>query len=370
MKKLLYITDQQEYRDNGAIVAIFNNYLKKYLDVNVVYFTKFKNSFQVKDGNFIVPQKYKKDICKYLDSKDVNLSSYDYIFVRNMYDLLKQVLLYKNRYNYKVGFRVSTPQTTQVYEVSKLQKNDNFLSKLKHSFGNYRCRSLINRCDIFLPNSNTMKKIFYPHVNIKVLPLRPGLDPNRIQTFVHTSEEDVTFIYVGTIDVINCFEGILAAFSKLKAKNWYLCISTQNPEFIRELLLDFPDISKRITIQSAIDLNELMEQIHSCDIGIALFPKLPIHQSTIPAKVVEYYTCSVPALINDNEKNRSVFDDGKNAFLTEFEVDKIAKKLEELMKLSINDISKIGKAGQKKLLGLDRNYETMAKVLYETLEEL
>ncbi len=82
-KKLLYITDQQEYTDHGTIGPLFNGYLREYLDVNIVYFTKFKNSFQTKGTDYVVPSQYKKQISCYMDSKGVDLSSYDYVFIRN-----------------------------------------------------------------------------------------------------------------------------------------------------------------------------------------------------------------------------------------------------------------------------------------------
>jgi glycosyltransferase involved in cell wall biosynthesis len=370
MKKLLYITNQQEYDDHGAIDAVFGGYLRIYLKVNIVYFTKFKHSFQKKGEDFVVPEGHKKDICNYLEEKGVDLLSYNYVFVRNMYDILKQVQKEKKKYNYKVGFRVSKPHTTQVYEVKKLQNDDTVLSRLSYRFGNFRTSRLINKCDIFLPNSNTMKKIFYPNVKTKTLALRPGLDPARVQPYLHTTGDDVTFVYVGTIDVINRFEFILEAFCSLKTKNWQLHIITKNPSFIREMLDSYPDVSKKVTIKHAINQNILMEEIHLCDIGIALFPQLPIHQSTIPAKVIEYYTCAIPTLINNNKKNKSVFDDGENAFFCDFTRESIVKKLEVLMDYSPKELAKVGENGQRKLLGLHRNYEIMAKNLYKTLEEL
>lgn len=370
MKKLLYITDQQEYAENGAIIAVFHHYLKKYLDVNVVYFTKFKHSFQKKGDDFVVPLQYRKDLFSYLERQGIAMGEYDYILVRNMYDLLRQVLRHRSKYGYKVGFRVSIPQTTQVYEVEKLRQKNPLYAKMRHRLHNYLRRRLINQCDIFLPNSKTMREIFYPHVTTEVYPLRPGLDPARVEPYLHTTGEDVTFIYAGTIDAINRFEVILEAFAKLEATNWQLHISTRNPDFIRALLEKFPQIAPKVTLQSALSLEELMEQIRVCDIGIALFPQIPIHESTIPAKVMEYYTCCMPALINDNAKNRTLFKDGENAFLTDFDVEKISEKLAQLISTPPEKLAKVGEAGQKRILGMARNYETMSKNLYERLEAL
>ena len=60
MQKLLYITDQDEYVDHSFIAPLFEVYLKKYLNVDIVYFTEFKSDFGIKDSHhFIVPSRYK-----------------------------------------------------------------------------------------------------------------------------------------------------------------------------------------------------------------------------------------------------------------------------------------------------------------------
>jgi len=96
-----------------------------------MYFTRFKNSFQKKQSDFVVPQKYQKELCTYLEGKDVDMLSYDFVLVRNMYDVLKQVLAHRDDYHYKVGFRVSVPRTTQIFEEEKLTNKAGFLSKIK-----------------------------------------------------------------------------------------------------------------------------------------------------------------------------------------------------------------------------------------------
>ena len=94
MKKLLYITDQQEYSEHGTIGPLFYGHLTKYVEVHMVYFTKFKHSFQTKGMDYVVPDQYKKGICDYLESKGVELGSFDFVFVRNMEFVLKDVLVF------------------------------------------------------------------------------------------------------------------------------------------------------------------------------------------------------------------------------------------------------------------------------------
>jgi len=370
MKKLLYITDQQEYTDHGTIGPLFHGYLKEHMDVNLVYFTKYKHSFQQKGDDFIVPEQYKKEICVYLMSKDVDLLSYDFVFVRNMYDVLKTVLDNRADYGYKVGFRVSVPRTTQMHNLAEIDNKVGFLSEFKRKIGNYKTNKLINQCDLFMPNSTKAKKTFYSEVNVETYPLRPGLDPARIQPYLHTSGDDVTFIYVGTVDKIQRFEVILDALSNLKAPNWRLRISTFNPDFVYNLLSEYPQISERIEVLYADGMDKLMQQIHECDIGIALLPELSSYSSSVAAKVMDYYTCGMPALLTDNERNHFLFDEGETGFFSAYETEAITKKLEELMTLSLDEIAKVGEAGQQKLLSMERNYEVAAKGLFEKLGSL
>ena len=370
MKKLLYVTDQQEYTDHGAIGPLFHGFLKHHMDVNIIYFTRYKDSFQVKGDDFVVPEKFQPELFCYLEAKGIDIGQYDFVFVRNMFDILKQVLDAKAQYRYKVGFRVSVPRTTQVYEAEKLQNSGGIFSEIKKGLSNYKTSKLINQCDLFMPMSLRMKDLFYPDVTAKIHILPPGLDPKRIHSYKHTTGDDITFIYIGTVDRLQQFDVILKALQQIEADNWRLHISTFNPDYVRQLLLEVPDIADKIKLMHATNLDELMDQIHDCDVGIGLLPNLNLHAAVLPAKVLDYYTCSMPTLITDNPKNREIFDDGENAFFCDYNVKSIADKLEAVMELSLDEIAAIGEAGQKKLLQLERNYEIMARGLYETLEKL
>lgn len=369
-RRLLYITDQQEYTDHGTIAPLFNGYLKEYLDVYIVYFTKFKNSFQVKGTDYIVPVRYKKDICSYLESKGVDLSSYDLLFVRNMYDVLKLVLEQREISGYKVGFRVSVPQTSAAYEASRSKKGATLYEEVHKRINEYNTTKLINQCDLFLPTSRKMKEHFYLNSTSRCHALPPGLDPVRIQDHQHVSFDEIHFIYVGSIDSLREFDVILDAFTQLSSKRWKLTISTFDPRYINALLLKYPEVSEQIEIVHAVNLDELMQQVQNADIAIALMPDIPLHSTNIPAKVMDYYTCSVPTLMTDNATNRSTFKDGENAYLCDFELETIRDRLQLFLDYSREELERVGKAGQQKLLGMDRNYEKMAQRLYEAVESL
>lgn len=365
-KKLLYITDQQEYTDHGTIGPLFNGYLKEYFDVYIVYFTKYKNSFQAKGTDYVVPQQYKKEICQYLDVKGVKLSSFDFIFVRNMLDILSDVLENRQKYGYKVGFRVSFPKTEEAYETSKVNNSSTILGRLNTYYQRYNKTKLLAECDIFMPTSKDMEETFYAHSGVKSFPLPSGLDPARITPHRKSDGDEKHFIYVGTLDSLRQFEQVLIAFTKVNSDNWHLNISTKNHQFAKTIMGRYASIKDQVSIIKADNLNELMAQIDDCDVGIALLPDIPIYSTAIPAKVMDYYTCAIPTLLTDNLKNRTLFTD-EDAKFCKFEVDSIIKKLEEIIDMSEDEIAKMGHKGQDKLLSHKRNYKIMAKELYKEL---
>ncbi len=368
-KRLLYITDQEEYTDHGTIGPLFNGYLKDHCDVYVVYFTKYKNSFQSKGTDYVVPQQYKKEICRYMDVKGVDFASFDFVFVRNMLDVLSDVLKHREKYGYKVGYRVSFPKTEEAYEARKASNSGSIFGAVSAYFQKQNLKRLLSQCDLFMPTSASMEKMFYADSGVKSFPLPAGLDPARITPHRKSDGDERHFIYVGTLESLRQFEQVLTAFTRLKYKKWHLNISTFNPDFARVVMGRYPAISDKVTIRHAENLNILMREIDDCDVGIAVLPDIPIYSTSVPAKIMDYYTCAIPALITDNRKNRMLFSD-EDALFCKFNVDDIVKKLEQIIDMSEEEIADMGHKGQEKLLSENRNYEIMAKELYGVLESL
>ncbi len=302
-------------------------------------------------------------------SKDVDLFSFDYILVRNMLDVLSDVLKNRKLYNYKVGFRASFPKTEEAYEASKAENRTNIFGLFGSFYNRYNKKRLLSQCDIFLPTSKEMEETFFKDIGVRSHSLPAGLDPTRITPHRQSDGEKRHFIYVGTLDSLRQFEKVLTAFTQLKSDKWHLNISTLNTQFAKSVMGRYPNIDNNVTIISANNLNELIKQVDDCDVGISLLPDIPIYSTTIPAKVMDYYTCAIPAMLTDNSTNRSLFDD-KDALFCQFNEKDIALKIDEIIDMSQDEIASMGQRGQKKLLSHKRNYEIMAKKLYEELESL
>jgi len=369
MRKLLYITDQEEYSENGTISTLFDIYLKQHWDIEIVYITKYKHSFSKKGNHFIVPSSKQKDIIEYLEAKDVDISTYSFIFVRNKRTILQNVLQNKDNYSYKVAYRVSYPikhhklEYLNTFFPYSLIKAYQYKNKIKHR------DELVNQCDLFLPSSVEAKNAFYSTIFTESFPIFTGLDPDLLNEHVVSSSDITKFIYIGSIDPIRQFDVILDSFSNLKDSNWHLTISTTKKAFINKLMNTYPQIRNNITITSAMSIKDLREQINQNDIGIALLPRNDFYDTVVADKVIDYYSCSIPALLTSNEKNRSVFDQNE-AFFSNFNVNAISNKIQELMDSPSQQDAIVGNNGQKKLLKVKRNYKILASSLANKLDEI
>lgn len=369
MKKLLYITDQQEYSEHGTIGALFHGYLKQYMQVNVVYFTKYKHSFQIKGDDFVVPEHRNGDIIDYLLKKEIDIAAYDYIFVRNIAHILETVLKYRSKFHYKVGFRASFPKSSEAYERAKLE-GAGWLRTLQIKYGNWRKDHLLNQVDIFMPTSTQMQKVFYPDVTCKVYPLLTALNPATMSIREARHDGVRRFIYVGSLDPLREFEVVLDAFNAIKELPWSLSVSVYNPKTIRELLKLYPKIRERVSIYDADELSAIKAQVCACDVGLGMLPVRELYNNALSAKVVDYYACGVPALLSDNAKNRSIFDEGSEALFSPFESEAIAQRLKTLIATDEEQLIEMGRKGQAKLIALERSYDVMAAKLARELETL
>lgn len=370
MNKLLYITDQDEYSENGTISALFDKHLRKYWDVDIVYVTRYKHSFQVKENHFVVPVTKKENIIEYLDSKNVDIDKYDFVLVRNKKKHLKNVLKNKKKYNYKVGYRISYPKKHHRLELAVGLSVKAILSRMKHGNKIKRRDNLVNKCDLFLPSSAEAHKIFYPNIHTESFPIWTGLDPDMI-TKNHISDGKMKyFVSVGTIEPLREFDVVLDAFEALESSDWHLSIITNQKDYINELLRVYPAIRGKISVtQEIYTQDELRDKISNSDIGIALLPRIDFFDTVIANKVINYYDCAVPALMTSNSKNKAMFSESEG-FFSEFNVLSIKCELEKLLKLPKKEIARIGKKGQEKLLSLDRNYKVLAKDLAKRMDKI
>ena len=370
MSKFLYITDQDEYADHSFIGPLFQKYLTKHFDINTTFFSKEKTQIEMQEnGRIIIPEKSKNNIIHELESHGINLNEFEFVVIRNNTDLLKEVVKQKSKYKFKVGFRLSFPKRIAKLETDLANNKKSILDIISNKIKTYSEVNLINECDIFLPTSFQMKDDYFKDVKTRTFVIPSAIDPDILHENIQHEGNEKRFFYAGTLDKLREFETILEAFSNIHNSNFKLMISTKDPEFLDHLLIDFPNLKNNIEIYDAKTRKELLELIAIADVGLSPLPDIALFNSSTPMKVLDYYSSAVPCIMSDNENNTSIFEDNISAWFTTFDKESIQKKLEYIISLSKNDVTKVGKKGQERLLAV-RNYERIAADLAHQLNIL
>jgi len=370
MKKLLYVTDQGEYVDHSFIGPLFEKYMKKYFEIDIVYFTEFKSDFEKKDDHrFIVPTRYKTSLLKELKSNSIDLDSYDFVVVRNDMDILKHAIDERANYNFKVGYRLSFPKRRARLKSNIANNKANLLDKLFSGFTTNNNVKIINDCDFFLPTSQSMHEEFFPEIDITTFICPAGIDPNELHDNIQHEGEEKRFIYEGTLDKLREFETILDAFSKVESKKWHLSISTKDTEYAQQLVNNYDNIKKNIQIVNARDKDELLDIIAKADVGVSLLPDIPVYNTSVPIKTFDYYSSAVPTLMTNTAHASKIFSDNIDGWFCRFNSESIKQKVEHITTLSKDEVATIGQKGQDRLLEV-KNYEKIATRLAEQIETL
>jgi len=369
MNKMLFITDQEQYSSNGTITTLFDKYIKQYWEIDIVYITSYKHTYQRKGNHLIIPKKYQNKIIEYLSTGN-DLTQYDFVMVRNKKEVLENVLKHKEEYNYKVGYRISYPKQQHQSELSQSLSPKGIYNWLNYNIKVKKRDKLANECDLFLPPSREAQQSFYSNIKTKSFPLFIGLDPEKLRESRQTEGDIVRFINVGTMDPLREFDVILDSFEKINFTNWHLDIVVSHKTYIRTLLALYPKLQDKITLHEGVDtIDELREIISQNDVGIALLPSNIYHNTVIANKVIHYASCGLPSLMIDNEKNHSIFNEDE-AYFGDFDVDSISDNLNKIITTPKEELAKTGQSSQDKLLKLRRNYKILAEELAQIMDDI
>lgn len=370
MNNFLYVTDQNEHTDHSFIGPLFQKYLNKHFDINTIFFSKSKTVIEKKDnGTIIVPENLSINLLDELAINGIDISEYSFVVVRNNINLLKEVLKRKDKYNYKVGFRLSFPKRIAKLQTDEANNKKTLFNIISNKIQTYTEINLINECDIFLPTSFQMKNDYFKDVKTRTFVIPSAIDPDNLHENIQHEKDEKRFFYAGTLDKLREFETVLKAFSNIKSTNYKLMISTKDPEYLETILDDFPKLKDNIEVYDAKTRQELLNLIAISDIGLAVLPNIALFNSSTPMKVLDYYSSAVPCIMSDNENNSSIFEDNISAWFCDFNENSIKEKLEYIINLSKDEVAQVGINGQKRLLAV-RNYERIAADLAHQLNIL
>ena len=370
MSKFLYVTDQDEYTDHSFIGPLFQKYLNRHFEINTIFFSKFKNEIELKDdGRIIIPERSSANLLEELTNKGINVSDYAFVVVRNNTTLLKDILKKKNKYNYKVGFRLSFPKRIAKLQTDEANHKKTLFDVINNKIQTYSEVSLINECDIFLPTSFQMKNDYFKDVKTRTFVIPSAIDPDVLHQNIQHEGNEKRFFYAGTLDKLREFETVLEAFSSIPSDNYKLMISTKDPEYLDDMLSKFPDLKKNIEICNAKTREDLLNLIALADVGLSVLPDIALFNSSTPIKILDYYSSAVPCIMSNNENNASIFEDNNSAWFSDFTEESIREKIQQIIKLSKDEVALVGLNGQKRLLAV-RNYERIAADLAHQLNIL
>ena len=370
MSKFLYVTDQDEYTDHSFIGPLFQKYLNRHFEINTIFFSKFKTDIEIKDDTrIIVPEKFSSNLLEELDKKGVNIKDYAFVVVRNNTALLKDVLKKKIKYNYKVGFRLSFPKRIAKLQTDEANNKKSFFDIINNKIQTFSEISMINECDIFLPTSFQMKNDYFKDVKTRTFVIPSAIDPDVLHENIQHEGSEKRFFYAGTLDKLREFETVLEAFSSIPSDNYKLMISTKDPEYLDDMLSKFPDLKKNIEICNAKTREDLLKLIALADVGLSVLPDIALFNSSTPIKILDYYSSAVPCIMSNNENNASIFEDNNSAWFSNFTEESIREKIQQIIKLSKDEVALVGLNGQKRLLAV-RNYERIAADLAHQLNIL
>jgi len=352
--KLLFVSDKFDFSPHSAIDSIFNKYLKKYIHVDIVYFSK-KNTFEKKENKFLIPYKDRKKIYTYIDLKDYNI-----VIVRNFFDVLNSLL--KLSRNFKVGFQLSFPHSYRRYYQAKVEKKAIIRKSLEYFLKEKIEKRLIYKTDFFLPISEYMINEFFNDIKTPYFILPLGIDPEYVLQKKLIIDEQLKFLYIGTIDKLREFDKLLDVLKEFQKDNWILDIySSTNLQIDKKL-------QNKIFQKGYIKRSELLNKINEYDVGIFVLPNVTLYKVASPTKVMEYYQAGIPSLMSNIPECVELFDDN-SGFIVNFDKDDLKNSIKKILSMDKLSLINMGYRGQNILLK-KRNYKIISKELFDFLKDL
>lgn len=365
--RILLITDQAPESNHSAIQGIFAGHLRQFAAVDVAYFDRTIGKPAVLDGKLVLPHQYRRWRTVEGLKAVTDIGSYDFIIVRNLFAVLRNLLARKKDYRYRIGFWESFPHSfRRIYE-ARATGRAVWRKRIEYAVKQRLERRLIRQCDFYLPITETFRRRFYPDLNIPCHPLSMGVDFSRIQPVRHPAEPSSVkkFIYIGSVDRLRRLDLIISAFRAVKGDFVFDLYTPSDNDFVRELRSSaFSD--ERIRICPPKPRDALFGIMRQYDVGIGLIPESLLYEVSSPTKTLEYYAAGIPAIINHLPEYGALFDQS-SAFFCSLNPEAIRDTVSRILALEGQDIRHMGEVGRQ-IVAEKRDYAVMAKELFRFLQ--
>lgn len=364
--RILLITDQAPDSNHSAIEGIFNGHLKKYAEVDVIYFDRSIARPTTAAGKFVLPYKYKRWRTINGIEALTDLASYDVVIVRNFFPVLRKVYAHKKRCGYRVGFWESFPHSFRRLYEARTTGRAVLRKTIEYAIKRRRERRLIERCDFYMPITETYKVRFHPDLGIPYIPLPMGVDFSHIgeSPLPEGSDEKKRFIYVGAVDRLRRLDLIVSAFSRVEG-DFVLDLYTPSCNELVDEIKSHAAIDPRIRVCPPKPRNQLLQIMRGYDVGVGLIPESPLYEVSSPTKTLEYYAAGIPAIINRLPEYTSLFD-GHSAFLCSLTEHDIQNVVAKILGMSRAQLRQMGVTGRQVVLAA-RDYAVLASELHRFL---
>lgn len=365
MKKILYFPSEEYGSNHTSVEALFNKYLKNFFDIQIVY--KDNKTRKVENNNLTINYKNKSNF--FSEIKDLIITEYDFVIVRNDFNVLNDVINYKNKYNknFRIGFQCTFLHSYRRIVQAHIEKKGLIRKYLQYSFAQHKEEKLIKKCDFLIPNSKMMNKVvnkfnlpytcIYSSIDLELL---PKID-------ISKDLKLIKFVYIGTIDKLREVDLIFKAFEKVNRENWTLDIYTKDIELAQKYRNEMEFNKDKVIINNPLNRDELYEKISHYDVGISLIPVNDLYVVASPIKLSEYFACKLAVMTTAIPEAVDLYANKNCAFFVNFDLNSIVESINDILGRNKKELEIMGKNGFD-IVQEKRNYELIALDIKNFLE--
>jgi glycosyltransferase involved in cell wall biosynthesis len=360
---ILCITDQITGSDHSSIEGIFGGYLRQLCPVTIVYFSKDSTAPYLDGHDIVIPYKRRGNLFETI-YRLTNNNHFDVVIVRNYITLLRQALLERRHYGFRLGFWHSFPHSYRRYFQAKLENKSIFRKAIEYRIRSHIENKLVSKCDFLISMSREFKDIYYHKTAVQFLPLPMGVDFGNL-SFVRKMRMGVyRILYTGTVDKLRQTDVIIKALTagdELFQLDIFTSSNNETTDYIKSLN------DKRVKIQNPLPRESLLRRISEYDIGMGVIPENELYMVSSPTKTIEYYAMGVPAIVSYLPEYLSLFDDS-TAFFCHFTIDGIRKAFLAALNTPRPQLQAMGEKGRG-IMQEKRNYEELSRDVFAFLAE-
>lgn len=362
MKKILIFTGTRINDKESAIEGMCKKHLSNRLAVTFVYFDK-QASHNDREGNCIVLKKWHSrfQLAQGL-SEFVDLAEYDFIVVRNLFQVLRQIL--RLRLQAKTGFWESFPHSHARLERAQFERRAVLRKNVEYFVKSKLEKTLISQCDFYMPITQTHKRVYYDDLTIPCFPMPMGVDFSSIDIPNKTinQAQPVRFVYIGAICELRRLDIVNRAFLKTNKPFTFDYYSyDQNSAVDKIKNIDDP----RIRFRGPMNRHDLFQEIANADVGVCFFPNTKTFITASPTKTLEYGALGMTLLVNEMPEYTNLLDD-HCAYICDFKEHAITRALQTILDTPRQILKSKGLDCQRRIQE-QRNYQNMAKAFFHFL---